>query len=308
VPIVWSPSGDALAWGDEDGVRIAHPDGAQADLVADAPVAGRPAWAPDGTALAFVDQTRSALVVLDLASRTPRFVAPIQNPATGVAPLALETLGGPAWAPDGSRLAFVCWDGAGDEVCVIDADGEGRRQVTRITPSVPVAAGAGGSSAPAVANVGPPAWSPDGQSLAVAVYPERRGAAAGVFVIDLNAGTARRISSLMPNSELEWTRDGSALIFSAIDDGRSDAMRVRMRDGATQNLTSDLPMPVRHPALSPDEFQLAVASGGHILIISNRRAAKDIAVPGLAADYPDWNPADNTIAFSAAPNPIPGYQ
>jgi hypothetical protein len=131
--------------------------------------------------LAYLDRDLAALVVADANSGRVRFQAPIRNPGAPGAPLALVTLGGPTWAPDGSRIAFNCWDGRGDELCVIGKDGSGRRQVTQLEPPASGRSATQDPSALALSNVGPAAWSPDGKSIAVAAYAELRGSRLGSF-------------------------------------------------------------------------------------------------------------------------------
>lgn len=302
---VWSPSGDALIWAGEDGLFRREIDEQFATRLWTGPIAGRPAWSPDGGAIAFVDRTRASLLVLSLQSGDILVETPMANPVARFQPLALPTLGGPAWAPDGTRLAFACWDGAGDEICTIGADGRGRRQVTRIEP--PTSGAAPADFVPASSNVGPPAWSPDSSSLAMAVYPERSGAVSGVFVVDLKRGTARRVSPLHPTSEVLWTPQGSSLIFAASDKGRVDVFRISVGDHASENLTESLPGGAFDPTLSPDGSELAVSSEGAILVLGSGSTVLELAKSSLAERYPAWSPLGEAIAYAADANPITTY-
>ncbi len=303
----WSPNGEAIAWANEDGLHVSSLAGGEVRTLSTSAVAGRPAWSPDGRSLAFVDHVGSALVTIDVASGETLFATALSTDDARYRPVATPTFGGPTWSPDGSLLAFNCWDGAGDEVCVIAADGTKVNQVTRIEPVGGTRDGSNDGYVPASANVGPPSWSPDGLSLAVAAYPERRGAAAGVFIVELERGVARRISSLVPNSEIVWFPDGELVLFTATEKGRSDAWRVRLDGSSPENVTRGLADGARQPALTADGSRIAIASGGAIIV---QDLNGDVAVTissSLWNASPAWHPGGRAIAFTSGLNPLASY-
>lgn len=304
---VWSPDGTSLAWGSEDGLVIWRTGDVAPAKLTDRPVAGRPAWSPNGGSLAFVDAPSAALVVLDAQSGDEQMRTPVSTTPDPERPLALVTMGGPSWSPDGERIAFVCWDGAGDELCIVAADGSARQQLTNLEPAADATSTARGEDVRAASNAGPASWSPDGAKLALAAYPERRGAPAGVFVVDLDRASARRVSRLLPNSEIRWTSNGTSLLFSAFDGGRSDVWLVGVEDASAVSLTEALPAPARTPSLAPDGRRLAVSSGGKIVIVNGRGPSAEFAVPGFRNIDPAWSPTGDEIAFVASADPIPGY-
>ena len=304
---VWSPSGEQIVWGSEDGLWLSKLDGELPGLLTTASTAGRPAWSPDGATVAYVDRDRSAVVVLDVQENETRFEVGVKNPGSRSAPAGLLTIGGPSWSPDGGWLAFTCWDGSGDEICLVDANGRQRRQITRIAPRAGSSAQAA-ESQPAVANTGPAAWSPDGRKLALASYAEVRGAPSGVFVVDIQEGTARRVSTLLPNSQITWTRDGRSLVFSAVDEGRGDVLFVNVEQATVEKITRLLPDGGRDPALSPDGELIAVASGGRIVVLDAERAAQvDFSTPGLRDQTPAWSPNGEALAFGAEVDGLDSY-
>jgi Tol biopolymer transport system component len=304
---VWSPVDDSLAWGSEDGLFVRALDESAARQLGVGPVAGVPAWSPDGRHLAYIDGDRASLVVVDANSGAEQFTQPLDRHRSSSARFTLLTLGGPAWAPDGSRLAYVCWDGAGDEICVIHSDGTGWRQVTRLKPRE-----TGGDSSTtrpslAEANTGPPAWSPRGNYLAVAIYPEQPGAPTGVFLVNPDEGVSRRVSTLQPNYVIRWFSDGSSILFSAFKRGRSDVYRVVLATTTVQTVTEGLPAGSRNPALSADGSKIAVESGGGIVVFGEEGPPQSFRIPGLRSSYPAWDPDATSIAVSGYADPIAVY-
>lgn len=304
---VWAPTGDVVAWASEDGLFLRDISEPEAERLSTRVAAGEPAWSPDGDAIAIIDREAETLVALDIETGAIRFEIDVATREAQDRPLALPILGAPAWSPDGTRLAFNCWDGHGDEICIAGADGSGFRQVTYIqtrrTPSDPPPE----ALVLAVANAGPPTWSPDGGELALAVYPEQRGAAAGIYVVDLEAGVARRVSTLLPNSKLAWFADGQSLLFSARDQGRSDVFRVPSSAGEAERLTAALHAGAREPTLSPDQTQLAVVSNGDLVLLSIDGLVESTLDGPYERRLPAWNPVGDQIAFAAAPNPLASF-
>jgi Tol biopolymer transport system component len=303
----WSPTADSVVWSGEDGLFLKALSAREPTRLYESAVAGKTAWSPDGMTLAFIDRNRASLVVMDAASGIVQFNEPVSRDVGGAVPHSLLTLGGPSWSPDGSLLAFVCWDGAGDETCVVQADGSNRRQVTHLEPSqVDVSSGAV-PTLPAASKAGPPSRSPDGAFLAVAAYPEQRGAPRGVFVIDIRNGSARRVTSVEPNSAISWFPDGDSVLFSATQEGRSDALRVAITELGEERMTAQLPAGARNPALSPGGGRLAVESGGEIVVLDRKGIRLEFAVTGLYATEPAWNRDSTAIVFAAADDPIASY-
>ena len=129
-----------------------------------------PAYAPDGTHLAYLGANEDAmgLWLLDLAAGTRRRVGPDRGKPGLIEENAARR---PAWSPDGRQIAYV---GAGlaegSGVFVVEVASSRRRLV-----------------APGVS--GQLAWSPDGRRLAVS----GDGPAEGLVVVDLTTRAVRRL-------------------------------------------------------------------------------------------------------------------
>jgi Tol biopolymer transport system component len=247
------------------------------------------------------------LVVVEVASGAEHLTQPLGRRRGGSARFSVVTLGGPSWAPDGSLIAYVCWDGAGDEICLIKPDGTGWRQLTRLERAMTEEESSAPQSLLAASNAGPPAWSPEGDSIAVAAYPERPGAPTGVFLVDLDEGRGRRVSSLQPNSVISWTPDGGSIVFSAFRRGRSDAFLVVFANSTQQRLTEDQPEPSRNPAVSPDGSRIAVENGGEIAVLDQQGSVQMFSVAGLRSSYPSWRADGAVIATLASSDLIANY-
>jgi Tol biopolymer transport system component len=130
-----------------------------------------PAWSPDGRRLAFspVGRSSAGIWVMDADGRRAH-------------PLVRDGHD-PAWSPDGRRIAFASARDRNGQTCldrclpsaelyVVDADGRGRRRLTRTT-----------------LDEGGPAWSPDGRRLAFS--STRPDGTVGIEVMNPD-GTCRR--------------------------------------------------------------------------------------------------------------------
>ena len=105
---------------------------------------------------------------------------------------------GPAWSPDGSKIAFEEWDGEQNDIVVMNWDGSDRTQLTD-----------------AEANEGSPAWSPDGSMIAF-----ERDTDAGYDIFLMNAdgsGTPTNITNTGDGFKPAWSPDGSRIVFGSGD-------------------------------------------------------------------------------------------
>jgi TolB protein len=264
------------------------------------------AYSPLGDQLAFLRLSVPELVIVDTRTWFVTLRVDARAPGTSLPMSQMLSFGGPSWSPDGEKLAFVCWDGAGDEICILDIRNGLAHQVTRLSEDLGGQVAAG-ERVRATSNIGPPAWSPDGATIAVAAYPERRGAASGLFVIDVAKGSARRLSELQPNSRITWLANSSAVLFSATFPDRSDVLEVAVNGRASVNVTESLPGSFRNPDLLDNGDVVVANSDGAIVVIRDQREVARVRVVGLAADFPAARPGGTEISFQAEPDLVRGY-
>jgi len=237
-----------------------------------------PHVSPDGKSVVYVerradlddDEFRTELVVVDLATRASRPFTRDRHHASS-----------PAWAPDGSALAFLAPDKDKHlQVFVAPIAGGDAQMVTHAKDSVLQFA-----------------WRPDGRALAYVVEdekPEVKGEAkfntmfrvghtsfvedsaprpAHVWLATLDGAEPKRLTkgnwslptSLPPgppSSPLKWTADGKAILLvrqETPETGDQDKSRIEVLDvasGALRDLTGTTNLE-GYPVLSPDGRQVA---------------------------------------------------
>lgn len=176
-----------------------------------------PALAPDGSRIAY------ALSTVDRAA--DRVDTAIWSVPLSGAPAARLTAGpgdhAPAWAPDGSTLAFLRRDPAGGtRLCLLPTAGGDARELTRLP-----------------LDAGRPVWSPDGARLALSATVPAPGA---------------RPDGPIVTRRLGHRRDGVGLLHGR----RRHLHVVDVRSGACQQLTHG-DWDAGDPAWSPDGARLA---------------------------------------------------
>jgi Tol biopolymer transport system component len=178
----------------------------------------------------------------------------------------------------GARIVFSC----GGEVCVMNADGSGRRTLTR-HPAYNFE----------------PSWSPDGRRIAFASNRDRNGDSLDVYVMNASGGDQRRVTRTKGGTssiDPAWSPDGRRIAFS------SDGIHVVNVDGSgLRRLTRTWD---ETPAWSPDGRRIAFTSrrdGDYEVYVMNadgtgqrnltRNAANDHVHVG------GWSPDGRRIVF-----------
>ena len=153
----------------------------------------------------------------------------------------------PAWAPDGSRIAFRSHRDGNEEVYVMNADGSGQRNLTR-NPTADYS----------------PAWSPDGKLIA---FMSDRSGDSELWLADAEGGRARRLTHRPGIDEYpSWSPDGRRIAFTCtgggvLSEGVGDfELCVVGSDGKGLRQITNAAGQSKQPAWSPDGSRIAFES------------------------------------------------
>ena len=148
-----------------------------------------------------------------------------------------EPIISPAWAPNGSQLAYVSFESRKPVIFVHDVATGKRRLVANFK---------GSNSAPA--------WSPDGKSLAVTLS---RDGGSQLFLMDASGGEPRRLAqSNAIDTEPHFTADGKTIYFVSDRGGSPQIYRMTVSGGTPERVTFSGTYNIS-PSLSPDGKWLA---------------------------------------------------
>jgi len=300
----WSPDGSRLAYVAEvDGFRQIYlrtlATGEERRLTRERRDEIQPAWAPDGRRLAFVRASADSghLAPSDLNGwyfeGGDIWTVDVASGATH--PLVTGAFG-PAWSPDGARLAFdAAWAG-GRRIWITDSAGLNPRQLTS-------------DSSEAVIHAGP-RWSPDGRRL---VFRRIEGTTSDLLTADVGSAAAVRFTQ-DPPAELDpaWSPDGRWIYYASDRGGGMNVWRQQVdaegRPGSREQLTTGAGADVE-PAPAPDGRRLAFAVRGlnsdvwRLPVSPATGAAAGPPAPVIVTTRVEsrgsWSPDGRTIAFNS---------
>jgi TolB protein len=188
---------------------------------------------------------------------------------------------GPAWSPDGTKIAFVSHRDGTSHVYVMNADGTGTRRLTN-----------------SAMDDDRPAWSPDGARIVFG----REGA---LFGIPATGGAARRIARGLGNAaNPAWSPDGTQIVYDYRRPGFSIRELYVMRaDGTGIRQLTRLGHVSAFPAWSPDGTRIAFQSDlrfqhDEIYTVGvDGTGLRQVTRSGTDTIQPAWSP-DGGLSFS----------
>ena len=198
-------------------------------------------------------------------------------------PQPVVSVGGVAWFPDGTRVAFA---GKTEEPESYD--------IYVMKPS------AGDSAVEQiVADAIQPAFSPDGQRL---VFTTHRDGNLELYVMDVDGGN---LQNLTVNEGFDahpsWSPDGSRIAFESNRFGNFEICIIEVASGQVVNLT-DHPALDRQPTWSSDGKEIAFVSNRDGMTSIYRMAADGTGVARLTSGHdgdwkPAWSPDGESLCF-----------
>ena len=174
-----------------------------------------PAWAPDGTRIAFARVERGEIVVVNPDGSDLRVITP-----------GVDHARRPTWSPDGTQIAFqaeIASDGVGRtwDIFVMNSDGSAARALTKTGRTADER----------------PRWSPDGRTLVFQSLP--RGSDTDVHSINLDGKRHLDLTrSPKFDGDPDWSPDGKTILFSSSRDGSSDIYVMTAAGRLPINLTN----------------------------------------------------------------------
>ncbi len=193
---------------------------------------------------------------------------------------------GPAWSPDGTRIAFASAREGSFDIYVMNADGTDTKRLTSSKE-----------------NDQHPTWSPDGSRIAFSRFSDSDH----LYVMNADGTGVRRVTDDDPTVEAEpaWSPDGRWIAYSHRASG-SDFREIWVvrPDGSGRRSVTKLDAKSYTPTWAPDSRRLAFSSsrGGALYDIYtvgvDGNDVRRLVSSATDAFEPAWSPDGDDIAFS----------
>lgn len=191
----------------------------------------------------------------------------------------------PAWSPDGTKLAYVSFEGRKSQIFVQDVY-SGNRFAVADFPGIN----------------GAPAWSPDGRRLALTLSKDGNPE---VYIYDL---ISRNVVTRLTNSsaidtEPAWSPDGNSIIFTSDRGGSPQLYRVGLGGERPERLTFEGDYNAAAD-FSPDGRSLAIVhrTGGkfHIAVMDLNTRELRVLTRGGLDESPSFAPNGSMIIYATS--------
>ena len=279
-----------------------------------------PVPASDATQVAVVDIPTLTPVLPTVEIPTPTFPAVIESVTPTSIPFVVPGFG--ESPPPTGRIVFVCYVKQIDQICIMNADGSGRTQLTDFT-----------------ATTFYPSLSPDGQTV---YFSSKRSGGFEIYSIDITGDGLQRLTReigslyapelspagdriiftnhgnglwvMKPDGENPrpltfrddidptWSPDGSMIAFASSRNGQRQ-LYVMDADGSNIRQVTDLNDMGGRSTWSPDGTQLAFyrgPAGDHNIYIINIDGTGLVQLTNGGDNLgPSWSPDGNWIAFTS---------
>jgi Tol biopolymer transport system component len=257
----------------------------RSSVVAEGSIRTPVTWRPDGQALVFARTSRgrfgSLLNDLFIVGSDGRNTRRLTHSRRASAP---------AFAPDGSSIAFVGSEAGTGNVFLLDPQTGEETRLTRFEGDVQIAS---------------LTWAPTGDVIAFSIFD--RDGRRQLAVVDIASGDVRTLTDgLQDDRRPLWSPDGRHIAFTSMRDRVPNVFRMDLDSGEEQRVTHVSTGAFAHHWLPPDTTR----PQGSLVIISNVSRARDRAyrinamrtidaeIPALPEAYERW-------IYHEPPHPIP---